>query len=435
MSRFPIYKWSELPEETKLKLLKRSELDVSKIEEAAADIIEDVKAKGDASITEFLSKQVGRTVKPDELRVSEADIAAAYKALDPKVLRAMKHLIRNVTKFHKMQVPKSWEVEIEEGVFAGQRVVPLDAAGVYCPSGKASYPSVSAMVTIPPKVVGVPRIALASPPAGEDMKMDPATLVASHMAGGDEFYIMGGAHAIAAFAYGTKIVKRVDVVAGPGGPWIQSSKRMVRDVVRTDLPAGPSEGMVLADGTVPAKYVAWNTLGEAEHGPDSAGVCVTISDKYAKEVAKEIDAALDVLPEPRLHYVLENIKKYSCVIVCASMEEAVDFVNAYAPEHVTIDSRNARAIYKKYYNRIRHFGTLCLNTPISAGNFGIGPNSTLPTGGFARLYSGLSVDAFLKKPTVEEVRGKGWDRIKDMVIDMAEYEGFPSHAEAFRVRL
>jgi histidinol dehydrogenase len=347
----------------------------------------------------------------------------------------MKHLIRNVTKFHRMQMPKSWEVEIEEGVFAGQRVVPLDAAGVYCPAGKASYPSVSAMVTIPPKVAGVPRVALASPPASEGMRMDPATLVASHLSGGKEFYIMGGAHAIAAFAYGTQTVKRVDVVAGPGGPWIQASKRMVRDVVRTDLPAGPSEGMVLADGTVPANWVAWNTLGEAEHGPDSAGVCVTASEEYAERVAREIDKALEELPEPRRHYVLENSQKYSCIVVCRSMDEAADFVNTYAPEHVTIESKNARALYRKYHERIRHFGTLCLDTPISAGNFGVGPNSTLPTGGFARLYSGLSVDAFLKKPTTEEVRGKGWSKMKEMVMDMAEYEGFPSHAEAYRVRL
>jgi len=435
MTTVPAYKWDEISTEMRQKIMRRSATDVSKIENDVARIIEEVKEKGDAAIVEFLSTQVGRTVKPEEIKVKEADIAAAYRALDGKVLKAIKHLVRNVKKFHRIQMPKSWMAEIEEGVFAGQRVVPLDSAGVYVPSGKASYPSVSAMVTIPAKVAGVVRIALASPPSGNDMKIDPATLVASHLSGGNEFFVMGGAHAVAAFAYGTKTVRPVDVVAGPGGPWLYVAKRMVRNVVRTDLPAGPSEGMTLADGTVPARHVAWNTLGEAEHGPDSAGVCVTTSFEYAQQVAEEIDKALQALPEPRLSYVKENAKKYSCVLAFKTMEEAIDFVNSYAPEHVTIESREARRLYKRYYGKLRHFGTLCLNTPISAGNFGVGPNSTLPTGGYARQYSGLSVDAFLKKPTIEEVRGKGWQKLRSMVIDLAQYEGFPAHAEAFKVRL
>ncbi len=435
MPTFKIYRLKDMPPDVKERILRRSELDVAKIERRVKEIIEEVKEKGDEAIAEFLSTQVGRKVKPSEIKVKESDISKAYKELDEKVIRALKHLIRNVRRFHKRQMPKSWFVKIEEGVYAGQYVVPVDSAGLYVPSGKASYPSVAAMVTVPAKVAGVPRIAVASPPHGNEMRIEPASLVAAHLSGAQEFYIMGGAHAIAAFAYGTKLVKPVDVIAGPGGPWTHVAKRMVRDVVRLDLPAGPSEGMVLADGTVPARQVAWNVLGEAEHGPDSAGVLVTTSYRYAEEVAEEIDKALEEVPEPRLSYIKENAKKYSAIIVCDSLDEAIEFINEYAPEHLAIDSKYAKQIFNKYKGKLKNFGTLCLNTPISAGNFGIGPNSTLPTGGYARLYSGLSVDVFLKKPTLEMLRGRGWRRMKRTVLTLAEYEGFPCHYRAMESRL
>lgn len=435
MTVFPIYRLKEMSGDVLKRILSRSKLDISRIEGDVKRIIEDVRGRGDEAIAEFLSTQVGRTVKPEEIVVREEDVGKAYKSLNSSVLKALKHLIRNVRKFHRRQVPRSWMMKIEEGVYAGQRVIPLESAGLYVPSGKATYPSVAAMVTIPASTAGVPRIAVASPPHRNEMRMDPATLVAAHLSGAHEFYIMGGAHAVAAFAYGTRLVKPVEVVAGPGGPYTYAAKLMVRDVVRIDLPAGPSEALVFADGTLPPEWVAWNVLNEAEHGPDSAAVLVTLSQEYAERVAKEIEKALEPLPEPRRSYVRENAEKYSAIIICDDMDEAIEFINNYAPEHLAIDSKHARRIYRKYYDQLRNFGTICLNTPFSAGNFGIGPNSTLPTGGYARLYSGLNVDVFLRKPTVEELRGKtGWKRMLETVVTLAEYEGFPAHAEAMKVR-
>lgn len=435
MTTFQIYRLREISAETRERILKRSRPDLRGIEAEVGPILDEVRERGDDAITDFLSKQIGKPVQQRQLRVPESEIKKSYSELDGKLLRSIKHFIRNVTTFHKMQMPKSFMNRIESGVYAGQIVVPLDSAGLYVPSGKARYPSVAAMVTVAAKVAGVPRIALASPPAGNEMRMDPATLVAAHLSGADEFYVMGGAHAIAAFAYGTQTIESVDVVAGPGGPWTYAAKKMVADRVRVDLPAGPSEGMVLSDGTIPAVQVAWDVLNEAEHGPDSSGILVTTSNVFAAQVAEEIDGALSHLTEPRAGFVRENAKKYSAIVVCETLEEAVGFANEFAPEHLAIDSRHASRILKKYSNVLKNFGTVCLNTPLSAGNFGIGPNSTLPTGGNARLFSGLSVDTFLRKPTVEELRGRSWRRFADTVLTLAEYEGFPSHAQAMKTKL
>ena len=435
MSIFPIYRLSKAPDEIIGRLLKRSEVDISRIEPSVREIIEEVREKGDEAISEFLSGQVGRSVRPEEIVVGNEEVSKAYGKLDERVIDAIRHMIRNVRRFHEVQMPRSFEIEVEDGVFAGMEVLPLGSAGLYVPAGKASYPSVAVMTIIPAVVAGVPRIAVASPPWDGEMEMEPATLVAAHMAGAREFYVMGGAHAIAAFAYGTRLVKPVDVIAGPGGPWTYTAKKLVRDVVRTDLPAGPSEALVIADCTVDPEVVAWDVLNEAEHGPDSSAVLVTTSYEYALKVAEEIDEAVRGLMEPRASYVRENAGKYSAILVVDDIDEAVEFANGYAAEHLLIDSINAREIYEKYRGKLRNFGTLCLNTPISAGNYGLGPNATLPTGGYARLYSGLNVDTFLRKPTLEYATRDGLRRLGDSILALAEHEGFPSHANAVRVRL
>jgi len=435
MSTFLVYRLRDIPLDVKDRIMKRSRVDVSRVNDEVRKIIDDVRARGDQAIAEFLSKQIGNSVTVTELKVDESDIKSAYQELDADFVRVLKHFVSNVKKFHKMQMPTSFMKKIENGVYAGQLVVPLDSAGLYVPSGKARYPSVSGMITTAAKVAGVKRIALACPPQEGEMKIDPATLVAAHLSGANEFHIMGGAHAIAAFAYGTEQVKPVECIAGPGGPYTYAAKRMVGDLVRLDLPAGPSEGMVFSDGTVSSAQVALDVLNEAEHGPDSSGILVTTSYDFGVMVSEEIDRILGDLPEPRQGFVRENAKKYSGIIVCDGLEDAVRFINEFSPEHLAIDSKRARRILNKYRGVLRNFGTVCINTPISAGNFGVGPNSTLPTGGYARMFSGLSVDAFLRKPTVEELRGKGWKRFAEMVVTLADYEGFPSHARAMRTYL
>ncbi|MFP3282862.1 MAG: histidinol dehydrogenase [Nitrososphaeria archaeon] len=435
MAVYPVYAIRDAPRDLIERVLRRSELDISGIEPNVRRIIDDVKERGDEAIVEFLSSQVGRRVRPEEISVRPEEISEAYRLVDDAALSAIKHMIANVRRFHEALMPRGFTIEVEPGLRAGMDVFPLDSAGLYVPAGKASYPSVSVMVTVPASVARVPRIAVASPPWGNDMKMEPATLVAAHLSGAHEFYIMGGAHAVAAFALGTRTVKRADVIAGPGGPWTYAAKRLVRDLVRVDLPAGPSEALVIADGTVDPGIVAWDVLNEAEHGPDSSAVLVTTSMEHALRVAEAIDRAIQELPEPRRSYVLANAGKYSAIFVASSMDEAIDFANTYAAEHLLIDSSRADEIYRSYRGRLRNFGTVCLGTPISAGNYGLGPNATLPTGGYARLYSGLSVDAFLRKPTIEAATAEGLRDFAGVVLTMAEHEGFPSHARSVEARL
>lgn len=435
MTLYPVYPLKDAPRELVERVMRRSELDVSSIEPEVRRIIEDVRERGDDAIVEFLSGQVGRRVRPEEIAVRPEQISEAYRKLDERVISAIRRMIANVRKFHEAMMPRPFTIEVEPGLYAGMEVFPLDSAGLYVPAGKASYPSVSVMVTVPASVAGVPRIAVASPPWDGDMRMEPATLVAAHLSGAHEFYVMGGAHAIAAFAYGTRTVRRVDAVAGPGGPWTYAAKRLVRDVVRVDLPAGPSEALIIADGTVDPEVAAWDVLNEAEHGPDSSSVMVSTSMEYALRVADAIDRAVESLPEPRRSYVLANAGKYSAIFVASSMEEAIEFANSYAAEHLLIESARAKEIYEAYRGKLRNFGTVCLGTPISLGNYGLGPNATLPTGGYARLYSGLSVDAFLRKPTLEMATAEGLRSFGDVVLTMAELEGFPSHAMALRSRL
>ncbi|MCS7142950.1 MAG: histidinol dehydrogenase [Aigarchaeota archaeon] len=433
-SLFQVVRLEELDGERRSAIIDRGRTFSEDLLKRVREIVEDVRRRGDDSIAEFLSEQLGRRVRADEILVKREMIGKAYKRLDRRVVSAIRHMVRNVMKFHRLQMPKPFFVEIERGVRAGQLVIPLDSAGLYVPAGKAAYPSVAVMVAVPAKVAGVDRIVLASPPWDGEMAIEPATLVAGQMSGATEFYVMGGAHAVAALAYGTQRIRRVDCIAGPGGPFTYLAKELVRDVVRTDIPAGPSESLVLTDGTLPLEVVCWDFLNEAEHGPDSTAVLVCTSEDFALRVAEKLEEMVESLTPPRKEYLIQQ-RERSAIVVCRDLESAIRFVNEFAPEHLVIDSRHASRIFRRYRRVLRNFGTLCMNTPSVAGSYGIGPNSTLPTGGYARFYSGLSVDNFLKRPTVEELRGvRGYRALYETVLTLAEHEGFPSHAEAYRSR-
>ncbi|MEM4725191.1 MAG: histidinol dehydrogenase, partial [Candidatus Hadarchaeum sp.] len=252
------------------------------------------------------------------------------------------------------------------------------------------------------------------------------------MQGVDEIYKMGGAHAIAALAYGTETIKPVLCIAGPGGPYVTAAKMLVQHIVKTDLPAGPSEGLVLADSSANPKFVAADILNEAEHGPDSAGLLVTDSMELAKAVDGYVSEMMNSLSEMRRNFINENMQKYSAIIVTKSFEESVRFVNNYAVEHLVIQTKNP----EKTLRMIKNAGTICVGTysPISGGNYVVGPNHVLPTGGTAKWTSGLDVETFLKKPTVEKLSRKGLESLKEELVTIAEYEGFPAHANAAKIR-
>ncbi len=423
--RLPILARDEVTEDFML----RAEKDVARAEKAARAVIGDVKKRGDEAVLEYTKKFDGIELRAAE--VPEGEFKRAYDVIDKGLFDAIQRAYGNIRKFHEEQMPEETRMEIEPGVEAGRRVVPVKRAGLYVPGGKAVYPSVMLMLAVPAKIAGVEEVIVCTPPQ-EEGRVDVASLVAADVCGVDRVFKIGGVQAIAAMTYGTESVPRCDVIAGPGGPYVSAAQRLVRNDVRIDFPPGPSEGMVLADKYANPKFVAADVLSEAEHGPDSAAVLVTDSQELALAVQKEFYYMLDELDDVRKDYVKKNMRKYSGIVLCKSMDEAVDFVNEYAVEHLVVNTRDPEATLK----RLTTAGTYCLGqyTPITAGNFAAGPNAILPTGGFGRAYSGVSVDTFLKRPTVEKLSKEGLRSLRKAITTLSEFEGFPAHTNSVDVR-
>ncbi|MEM4188079.1 MAG: histidinol dehydrogenase, partial [Candidatus Hadarchaeum sp.] len=334
-----IIELDKAPAEVIQTILRRGMRDIESFMEKVKPIMKDVQSRGNQALVEYIKKFDGADLKPDELMVSKDEIEEAYRLIDPKVMKALKLMTRNVGLFHKRQLPKALRVKISKGVEARRLVVPIESAGLYVPGGKGRFPSVAVHLAVPAKIAGVSRTVLCSPPMSNG-KLDPATIVAADMQGVDEIYKMGGAHAIAALAYGTETIKPVLCIAGPGGPYVTAAKMLVQHIVKTDLPAGPSEGLVLADSSANPKFVAADILNEAEHGPDSAGLLVTDSMELAKAVDGYVSEMMNSLSEMRRNFINENMQKYSAIIVTKSFEESVRFVNNYAVEHLVIQTKN-----------------------------------------------------------------------------------------------
>ncbi len=417
------------PEEVSDEFMNRAETDVSNAGAAATKVIEDVRKRGDVAVLEYTEKFDGQ--KLDSLLVSRGEIENAYREIDPKLLSAIKLAYKNIKKFHETCMPKELSIEISPGVEARQRVIPLARAGLYIPGGKAIYPSVMLMLATPAQVAGVDEIIACSPPQSGG-KLDMATMVAADICGVTKLFKVGGVQSIAAMAYGTESIPKCDSIAGPGGPYVSAAQRLVKGDVRMDFPAGPSEGMVIADKSATPEFVAADVLSEAEHGPDSAAVLVTDSKELTEKVQRIFSDMAKKLPEKKQEYIQENIAKYSGIVLCKDMDEAINFTNDYAVEHLVVDTTDP----EKTLLRLRTAGTYCLGeySPISAGNFAVGPNAILPTGGYGRMFSGVSVDSFLKKPTVEKLSKEGLRSLRAAITTLSEFEGFPAHTNSVEVR-
>jgi len=407
----------------------RAERDVAKAEKAARAVVDDVRKRGDKAVLEYTKKFDGIDLRAME--VSKDELKRAYDVIDKDLFSAIQRAYKNIKAFHEKQMPQEMRMEVEPGVEVRRRVVPVRRAGLYVPGGKAVYPSVVLMLTVPAKVAGVEEVIVCTPPQ-EEGRLDVASLVAADICGVDRVFKVGGVQAIAAMAYGTETIPKCDAIAGPGGPYVSAAQRLVRNDVRIDFPPGPSEGMVLADKYANPKYVAADVLSEAEHGPDSAAVLVTDSQELALAVQKEFYYMLKELDEVRRDYVMDNMRKYSGIVLCENMKQAIDFVNEYAVEHLVVNTKNPEETLKK----LTSAGTYCLGpyTPITAGNFAAGPNAILPTGGFGRAYSGVSVDTFLKRPTVEKLSKDGLKGLQKAITTLSEFEGFPAHTNSVNVR-
>ena len=411
-------------------LLKRSELDAASVLLRVCKVVADVREQGDAALVEYTERFDGVKLKAEQIRVSKEEIHAAYKLVSGDVVDAIKQAAQAITKFQEEQMSKEWIKEFQPGVKAGQLVRPLERVGTYVPGGLARYPSSVLMTVIPARVAGVKEIVLCTPPQREG-KVDPATLVAADVAGASAVFKVGGAQAIAAMAYGTATVPKVDKIVGPGNVYVVAAKQVVSPDVGIDFAAGPSEVLVIADGSADPKFIAADLVAQAEHDPSAAAVLVTTSEKLASRVCELVGEELR--DNPRKDIASKSLASYGRVLVARDLEEAIDFANEYAPEHVELMVERPEQALKQ----IKNAGAVFLGpySPVAAGDFAVGPNHVLPTGGVAKWKSGLSVLDFLRLPTVQSLTEGGLKHVASVTEKMAEAEGLPGHARSIRARL
>ena len=409
-------------------VIKRSEQDVNNVIGTVSDILLDVKENGDAGLNKYTEKFDG--VKITKLQVSDAEIKEAYDNLDSDLLEALKRAANNIKKFHKEQIPTEWEIEVTDGVKAGQIVRPINSVGCYIPGGRAAYPSSILMTVIPAKIAGVERIVCCTPP-GKDGKIMDAILVASDLAGADAIYKAGGAQAIAAMAYGTESVDKVEKIVGPGNIFVTAAKKLVFGEVDIEFPAGPSEVLILADETANPEFIATDVLAQAEHDPNASCFVVTPSADVALKTLEWVEKL--TLEAPRREIIEESLEKSGKIIITNNLEEAVFVTNEYAPEHLIILTSDN----EKTLSEIKNAGSIFLGdySPVACGDYGSGTNHVLPTGGGARMYSGLSTEAFIKKPTVQTITREGLTELANTCVPIAEYEGFYAHANSIKRRI
>jgi histidinol dehydrogenase len=416
------------PEQYRI-IMKRSSEDIDSIYEEVRKIVLDVRDNGDqVSLDHYKKYKHGLTLK--DLEVTKEDVEEAYQNVDSKVIDALKFASENIVKFHRAQMEREmWLIEIADGILAGRMTTPLERVGAYIPGRRAAYPSSILMTILPAKVAGVKEIIACTPP-DEGMIINPSTLVAADIAGSTKIFKVGGPWGIASMAYGTTTIPKVDKIVGPGNKYVTAAKIMVFGQVGIDSPAGPSEGMILADTTGNADLITIDLLSQSEHDPDAASILVTTSNELALKVSNKINKELPKLP--RKEIITSSLTKYSSILIARDIEQAIDFVNEYAPEHLEIMTEEPFVILKK----IKNAGSIFMGpfSPIPVGDYASGTNHVLPTGQTARMFSGLSVDDFIKKPTFQYLSKDGLSSLKDTVVTLAEAEGLPLHARTILER-
>lgn len=397
--------------------------------ERVEPIIEAVRADGDEALARFAREFDGAPLLSHDIKAAEADFDQAFDALAPAVIEAIEFAADNIRRFHQAQKPAGLGFhEIRPGAFVGERYGPIPSVACYVPRGKGSFPSMLMMTTIPAVVAGVPRIAVLTPP-GPDAKVDAATLVAARLAGVRHIYKCGGAQAVAAVAYGTQTVPKFDKIVGPGSPYLMAAKRLLADVIDPGTPAGPSESIVLADHTANPRIAALDIIIESEHGPDSSAYLVTDSRPLAEAARAAIPQFWRHMGEQRVAFSSTVLGGgQGGVVLAPDMDAAIAFVNDYAPEHLEILSDEPFA----YLGAIVNAGEILLgeHTPLTLGNFVLGPNAVLPTSGAAKTASPLSVFDFMKSSSVAYVTAGGYGALAKQARVLAEYEGFDGHANA-----
>ena len=399
-------------------LLKRDPNNYSAYEDTVQAIVDDVRARGDETLFEYTKKFDGAELSADNIRVTQAEIQEALSQVDPNLLAVMKKSMKNIREYHEKQKQYSWFDSKPNGTILGQKVTALSSVGVYVPGGKAAYPSSVLMNIIPAEVAGVEKIVMVTPP-GKDGKVNPVTLIAAHLAGATEVYKVGGAQAIAALAFGTKSIPRVNKIVGPGNIFVALAKKAVYGHVSIDSIAGPSEILVLADETANPRFVAADLLSQAEHDELASAILVTTSMELAEKVSAK--AILE-----------KSLENYGYILVADSMEDAIETANAIASEHLEIVTKNPFEVMTKIQNAGAIFMGEYSSEPL--GDYFAGPNHVLPTNGTAKFFSPLGVDDFIKKSSIIYYSREALEAVHTDIESFAEAEHLTAHANSVRVR-
>lgn len=399
-------------------------------ESTVREIIQAVKRQGNQALFRFTAEFDHQTLTADSLRVSGAELDAAYQQVSQELLEALRLACRNIETFHRQRLPQNWVQFEEPGIVLGKRYTPVERAGIYIPGGRAAYPSTVLMNAVPARVAGVSRIVMVSPP-GQGGQINPAVLVAAQEAGIQEIYRVGGAQAIAALAYGTETIPNVDVITGPGNIYVTLAKKLVYGTVGIDSLAGPSEVLIIADSSANPVHVAADLLAQAEHDPMAAAILITTDASLAERVAAEVSRQLE--NHPRQTLTEKSIANYGVAIVVNSLEEAAALSNGFAPEHLELEVAEPWELL----NQIRQAGAIFLGhaTPEAVGDYLAGPNHTLPTSGAARYASPLSTETFMKHSSLIQYSEAALRQVAGAIDALTQAEGLPSHGDSVRLRV
>ncbi len=410
-------------------LLKRSPNSYKQYEQTVNDIIENVRQNGDSAVFSYTRQFDGAEIGEDTIRVTKEEIKKAYELVDDALIHVMKKSLENIRIYHEKQKQYSWFDSRPDGVLLGQKVTPLARVGVYVPGGKAAYPSSVLMNVLPAKVAGVEKIVMTTP-CNKEGKVNPATLAAADLAGVDEIYKTGGAQAIAALAFGTKSIPKVDKIVGPGNIYVALAKKAVFGHVSIDSIAGPSEILILADDTANPRYVAADLLSQAEHDELASAILITTSETLADQVSKEVDNFTRTLS--RKDIIEKSLENYGYILIAQDMEEAVAAVNEIASEHLEILTANPFETMMKIKNAGAIFLGAYASEPL--GDYFAGPNHVLPTNGTAKFFSPLGVDDFIKKSSIISYSREALEPIYKDIVQFAESERLTAHANSIKVR-
>ncbi|MCI8608002.1 MAG: histidinol dehydrogenase [Hungatella sp.] len=410
-------------------LLKRDPNNYDTYGETVQEIVNQVKEKKDEAVFAYTKQFDGASINAGNVKVTEAEIKEAMEAVEPELLKIMKKAMDNIRDYHQMQVRRSWFDTKKNGVILGQKVTALESVGVYVPGGKAAYPSSVLMNIIPAEVAGVERIVMVTPP-GKDGKVNPVTLTAACLAGATEVYKVGGAQAVAALAFGTQSIPRVNKIVGPGNIFVALAKKAVYGHVSIDSIAGPSEILILADETANPRFVAADLLSQAEHDELASAILVTTSRKLAEKVSAEVDRFVEQLS--RKEILEKSLENFGYILVASSMDEAVETANAIASEHLEIVTKDPFAVM----TRIRNAGAIFIGEYSSEplGDYFAGPNHVLPTNGTAKFFSPLGVDDFIKKSSIVYYTREALEPVHKDIIAFAKAERLTAHANSIQVR-